>query len=57
MALPSTLTKSTDIPTYLISMWSGPLETIPDGWHICDGTMGTPDLRDSFVIGGGGVTN
>ena len=24
---------------------------IPDGWFICDGTKGTPDLRDRFLVG------
>lgn len=27
--------------------------TIPDGWAICDGTNGTPDLRNRFVFGAG----
>ncbi len=35
----------------LIVMWSGALDTIPDGWALCDGTQGTPDLTDKFVIG------
>ena len=26
---------------------------IPEGWHLCDGTSGTPDLRDRFVVGAG----
>ena len=30
--------------------------TIADtGWHICDGTDGTPDLRNKFVYGGDGT--
>nr|WP_272210298.1 hypothetical protein [Marinicella sp. W31]MDC2876166.1 hypothetical protein [Marinicella sp. W31] len=24
---------------------------IPAGWQICDGTNGTPDLRDRFILG------
>ena len=28
-------------------------ETAPDGWAICDGNNGTPDLRDRFVNGAG----
>ena len=26
-------------------------KVIPDGWAICDGTKGTPDLRDRFILG------
>lgn len=35
----------------MIMLWYGSPETIPSGWHECDGTMGTPDLRDVFVRG------
>ncbi len=28
-------------------------EDIPDGWSICDGTNGTPDMRNRFPIGVG----
>ena len=38
-------------PRGMISMWSGVAETIPQGWALCDGTNGTPDLRDKFVLG------
>jgi hypothetical protein len=41
------------IPTGLISMWSGSVLNIPSGWLLCDGTSGTPDLRDRFVVGAG----
>ena len=34
-----------------IMMWSGASSAIPGGWHLCDGTKGTPDLRDRFVFG------
>ena len=37
--------------TGMIMMWSGTIATIPSGWLLCDGTSGTPDLRDRFVIG------
>jgi len=37
------------IPAGLISMWSGTVA--PTGWHLCDGTDGTPDLRGRFVVG------
>ena len=35
-----------------IKMWSGTVSNIPEGWHICDGTEGTPDLTDRFIIAG-----
>ena len=41
------------IPSGLISMWSGTLDTIPLGWFLCDGTNGTPNLLDRFIIGAG----
>jgi hypothetical protein len=37
------------IPSGLIAMWSG--ATAPLGWYLCDGTNGTPDLRDRFIVG------
>lgn len=42
------------IPSGVIVMWSGPTDSVPLGWAICDGQNGTPDLRDRFVIGAGG---
>lgn len=39
------------IPVGAIIMWNG--ENIPDNWHLCDGTNGTPDLRDKFIVGSG----
>jgi hypothetical protein len=38
-----------------IIMWSGTIEEIPEGWSFCDGTNGTPDLRDRFVPGTGNL--
>jgi hypothetical protein len=38
-----------------IGMYSGAVEDIPAGWQLCDGTNGTPDLRDKFVAGAGGA--
>lgn len=32
-------------------MWHGLLVDIPNGWALCDGTNGTPDLREKFVRG------
>jgi hypothetical protein len=39
------------IPTGLISMWSGTIATIPTGWLLCNGSSGTPDLRNRFIVG------
>lgn len=45
-----------------IIMWSGTIDsngnpvvgsTADTNWHICDGTSGTPDLRDRFIVGAG----
>lgn len=37
------------VPSGFIGMWSG--TTVPDGWYLCDGENGTPDLRGRFVLG------
>jgi hypothetical protein len=39
------------IPAGAIVLWSGLLANIPSGWALCDGTLGTPDLRSRFVKG------
>lgn len=39
----------------IIALWSGSIVTIPTGWQLCDGTNGTPDLRDRFIIGAGPI--
>jgi hypothetical protein len=41
------------VPTGGIIMWSGSIASIPAGWFLCDGTNGTPNLTDRFVIGAG----
>jgi microcystin-dependent protein len=41
------------IPTGLISLWSGSVASIPSGWFLCDGSNGTPDLRNRFIVGAG----
>lgn len=43
------------VPSGCILMWSGSVATIPDGWFLCDGSNGTPDLRDRFIVGAGGA--
>lgn len=41
------------VPSGGIIMWSGASTAIPTGWLLCDGTGGTPNLRDRFVVGAG----
>lgn len=43
----------TTIPAGMISLWYGSIGSVPSGWYLCDGTNGTPDLRDRFIIGAG----
>ena len=38
------------LPTGVILLWSGAISAIPTGWTLCDGTAGTPNLTDRFVI-------
>jgi microcystin-dependent protein len=42
-----------NIPIGGIILWSGAIASIPAGWNLCDGSAGTPDLRDRFVVGAG----
>jgi len=37
-------------PPYVIVMWGGVINDIPDGWALCDGTKNTPDLSDRFIL-------
>lgn len=37
--------------TGMIMMWSGSIATIPEGWYLCNGSNGTPDLRNKFIVG------
>jgi len=41
------------LPAGVIVMWSGSIASIPSGWLLCNGSSGTPDLRDRFVVGAG----
>jgi microcystin-dependent protein len=41
------------VPAGVITLWSGSIASIPTGWSLCNGTSGTPDLRDRFVVGAG----
>jgi hypothetical protein len=41
------------LPPGSVIMWAGAPEDVPAGWRICDGSNGTPDLRNRFVLGAG----
>lgn len=41
------------LPSGSIIPWYGNLGSIPNGFLICDGSNGTPDLRDRFIVGAG----
>lgn len=43
------------IPQGAIILWSGLDTNIPSGYALCDGTNGTPNLADNFVMGAGNV--
>jgi len=51
-SVPYSLTSDDGVPSGGIIMWSG--TAVPEGWALCDGTQGAPDLRNRFVIGAGG---
>ncbi|HBS88136.1 MAG: hypothetical protein A2W91_05325 [Bacteroidetes bacterium GWF2_38_335] len=51
------------VPSGTIVMWFGTCDisgyplmagVANTNWHICDGTAGTPDLRERFIVGAGG---
>lgn len=44
---------ATPIPAGGILLWSGSIGSIPAGYVLCNGSNGTPDLRNRFVVGAG----
>lgn len=42
-----------DIEIGSIQLWHGTIASIPARWYLCDGSNGTPDLRDRFIVGAG----
>ena len=44
------------VPSGGIIMWED-ANNIPQGWFLCDGSNGTPDLRDKFIVGAGSTYN
>jgi len=39
------------VPVGGIVMYSGTFAAIPSNWALCDGTGGTPNLADKFILG------
>lgn len=39
------------VPFGTIKLWWGTQETVPEGWKICDGANGMPDLKNKFPLG------
>ena len=54
---PTSAGTAAGVPSGTIAIWRGSVATIPDGWVLCDGANGTPDLRSRFVYGAGGDVN
>ena len=44
---------ATPIPSGGIFLWSGSIGSIPAGYVLCNGSNGTPDLRNRFIVGAG----
>jgi microcystin-dependent protein len=42
---------SIQFPKGMIILWNGSESNVPQGWAICDGTNGTPDLRGRVAVG------
>lgn len=47
----NTPTWGSGFPSGGIIMWYGTIATIPSGWYLCNGSNGTPDLRNKFIVG------
>ena len=41
--------ESQGVPLDIIIHWYSSVGTIPSGWALCNGSGGTPDLRDKFI--------
>ena len=45
------------VPVGTIVAYAGESEDLPEGWAVCDGTEGTPDLTHRFIMGAGSGVN
>lgn len=56
-SLPAVLPRRVDfVPRGTIVAWYSSSGPVPAGWALCDGTSGTPDLRNRFLMGVGQFT-
>lgn len=51
----SLVISGTEIPVGGIINWSGSINNIPTNWSLCNGTLGTPNLIDRFILGSGNI--
>lgn len=51
--IPTSVSSASGVPTGGIIAWSGSIGSIPSGYVLCNGSNGTPDLRDRFIVGAG----
>lgn len=51
--IPSTDLTATLWKTGMIILWSGSVASIPSGFVLCNGTNGTPNLKNRFIVGAG----
>lgn len=57
-SLPAVLPQRVDlVPRGTIVAWYSSSGPVPAGWALCDGTSGTPDLRNRFLMGVGQFTS
>lgn len=45
--------KHIELPAGIMAPWHGSIASIPAGWAHCDGSGGTTDTRDKFIVGAG----
>lgn len=50
-------TTAANVASGIIIMWGGSIDNIPDGWYLCDGNNGTPNLTNRFIVGAGSTYN
>lgn len=55
VSVPYALNAGSSVPKGVIVMWSGEVVDIPNGWALCDGQDGRPNLMDRFIVGAGNV--